>query len=105
MDDSAPDKPGRATYKLADELIWRVNQETLLQGKSITRNSAAETLHELRKYFKHLRYLIEFFRSLYPAVKLRVLIETLIDVQDSLGEYNDSSYSDGYGECIYPAER
>lgn len=90
MDDSAPDKPGRATYKLADELIWRVNQETLVQGKAITRNSAAETLHELRKYFKHLRYLIEFFRSLYPAVKLRVLIESLIDVQDSLGEYNDS---------------
>ncbi len=89
MDDSAPDKLDGATYKLADELIWRVNQEILLKGKSITRNSSAETLHELRKYFKHLRYLIEFFRSLYPAVSLRVLIETLIDVQDSLGEYND----------------
>ncbi len=89
MDDSAPDKLDGATYKLADELIWRVNQEILVKGKSITRNSSAETLHELRKYFKHLRYLIEFFRSLYPAVSLRVLIETLIDVQDSLGEYND----------------
>lgn len=88
-DNSSPERSGEATYKLADKLIWGVNQKTLLKGKSITRKSDAESLHELRKSFKHLRYLIEFFRSLYPAVKLRVLIQTLIDVQDSLGEFND----------------
>jgi len=84
-----PDKPSQAIYKLADELIWEMYQHTIEQGNAITRNSKAEALHELRKNFKKLRYLIEFFRSIYPAGKLRVLIHTLIALQDNLGEFND----------------
>jgi CHAD domain-containing protein len=83
------DKPGKPVYKLADELLWEINQKTLEQGKTITRNSDAETLHDLRKSFKQLRYLTEFFSSLYPAVELRVLIQSLTDIQDNLGIYND----------------
>ena len=83
------DKPGKAVCKLADELLWDINQQTLKQGKTITDNSDAETLHNLRKTFKQQRYLTEFFSSLYPAVELRVLIQTLTDVQDNLGVFND----------------
>ncbi len=88
-ENSTPDKPGKAVYKLADEQFWEINQRAVKQGKTITDNSDAEAFHELRKTFKHLRYLIEFFQGLYPAVKLREVIQTLTDVQDNLGEFND----------------
>ncbi|MDT8282430.1 MAG: CHAD domain-containing protein, partial [Gammaproteobacteria bacterium] len=83
------DKAGIAIYKLADELLWQITQHVVKQGKTITDKSDAEAVHELRKTFKQLRYLIDFFQGLYPAVQLRDLIQTLIDVQDELGEFND----------------
>jgi CHAD domain-containing protein len=89
------DKPGIAIYKLADEKLWQITQLALKQGNTITDNSDAEAVHELRKIFKQLRYLIDFFQGLYPAVQLRELIQTLIDVQDELGEFNDRSIQIG----------
>jgi CHAD domain-containing protein len=86
--DNTHGRPERTVRELADEKLWAINQSVLEQGKTIN-NSDAETLHDLRKTFKQLRYLIEFFRGLYPAVELRVLSQTLIDVQDDLGEFND----------------
>ncbi len=83
---------GKPVYKLADELLREVNQQTLKQGKTITRDSDAETLHSLRKTFKQLRYLMEFFSSLYPAVELRVLTQSLTDIQDNLGLFNDRHF-------------
>ena len=83
---------GKPIYKLADELLREVNQQTLKQGKTITRDSDAETLHNLRKTFKQLRYLMEFFSSLYPAVELRVLTQSLTDIQDNLGVFNDRHF-------------
>jgi CHAD domain-containing protein len=80
---------GKAVFKLADEFLWDINKQTLQQGKAVAKSSDTEQLHDLRKTFKKLRYLTEFFRSLYPAVTLRSLLESLIDVQDSLGEFND----------------
>jgi len=88
----AADNPGKPVYKLADELLREVNRQTLAQGKTITRNSDAETLHSLRKSFKQLRYLMEFFSSLYPAVELRVLTQSLTDIQDNLGLFNDRHF-------------
>ena len=84
-----PDKPSIAVYKLADELLWDIYQQTLAQGDAITEKSKAEELHELRKTFKKLRYLMEFFRSIYPAGKVRVLLKALTGLQDNLGEFND----------------
>jgi CHAD domain-containing protein len=83
-------KPVREVSKLSDELLCAINQKTLQHGKAIAKNSNAEAMHELRKSFKKLRYLMEFFRGLYPAGKsLRELIQTLVDVQDDLGAFND----------------
>jgi len=82
-------KQATAAYKLADEFLWDTNKQTLQEAKAITGSSDAVKLHELRKTFKKLRYLTEFFGSLYPAVKLRALLQSLIDVQDHLGAYND----------------
>jgi CHAD domain-containing protein len=91
-ENDAADDPGKPVFKLADELLREVNQQTLEQGKTITRNSDAETLHSLRKSFKQLRYLMEFFSSLYPAVELRALTQSLTDIQDDLGLFNDRHF-------------
>jgi CHAD domain-containing protein len=76
-------------YKLADELIWNMYQLALEEGSTITEDTEAEALHELRKTCKKLRYLMEFFQSLYPANKILELIQVLKGLQDNLGEYND----------------
>ena len=76
-------------YKLADELIWNMYQLALEEGSAITDDTEAEALHELRKTCKKLRYLMEFFQSLYPANKISELIQALKGLQDNLGEYND----------------
>jgi CHAD domain-containing protein len=35
---------------------------------------------------------MEFFSSLYPAVELRVLTQSLTDIQDNLGVFNDRHF-------------
>ena len=44
-----------------------VYKQMVKMGSSIDDDSPAEDLHELRKVGKELRYLLEFFASLYPA--------------------------------------
>ncbi len=89
MESFPPDKPSMAVYKLADELLWGAYQQAIKQGSAISRNSKAKTLHELRKTFKTLRYLMAFFLSMYPAGKMGELITALKALQDKLGKFND----------------
>lgn len=58
-------------------------------GKSITNESDDEILHALRIECKKLRYLLEFFSSLYPQEKTSLLIKNLKKLQDNLGDFND----------------
>ena len=51
--------------------------------------SPAEALHELRKQCKKLRYLMEFFQSLFPKEQIKQLIKILKGLQDNLGEHQD----------------
>ena len=46
-------------------------------------------LHELRIECKKLRYLLEFFSSLFPADKMDIIISQLKKLQDNLGDFND----------------
>ncbi len=80
---------GKAVSILADELIWNMYQLALQEGGTITNESAAEAVHELRKTCKKLRYLMEFFQSLYPARRIREILRALKELQDNLGEFND----------------
>ena len=94
LEDRKPTTPplentNKAVYMLADELIWEMYQLALSEGNAITDDSEAEALHELRKTCKKLRYLMEFFQSLYPAREIRELIQALKGLQDNLGDYND----------------
>ena len=58
-------------------------------GRAIDDDSPAEDLHELRKVGKELRYLLEFFASLYPADVVKPFIKTLKGLQDQLGRFQD----------------
>lgn len=58
-------------------------------GKSINNESADKNLHALRIECKKLRYLLEFFSSLFPQDKINTLIKNLKKLQDNLGDFND----------------
>ncbi len=75
--------------EIAHRRIWRMYRRVLREGRAITPASPAADLHELRKSCKKLRYLMEFFQSLYPTEKIRRLIRELKGLQDNLGEFQD----------------
>jgi len=79
----------RPVYELACERIWKVYKRILKEGRAIDAGSPATALHELRKTGKKLRYLMEFFQSLFPAEKFKELIRVLKMLQDNLGEFQD----------------
>jgi CHAD domain-containing protein len=59
-------------------------------GTAITEASPPETLHELRKKGKELRYLFELFGlPLYGEAAVRPIIKTLKGLQDVLGRHQD----------------
>ncbi|MBE0471996.1 MAG: CHAD domain-containing protein [Methyloprofundus sp.] len=74
---------------LADQRIWKVYKRLIKQAEAITEHSPAEALHELRKTCKKLRYLMEFFQSLYPADEVKELIKALKGFQSVLGDFQD----------------
>jgi CHAD domain-containing protein len=79
----------RPVYELACERIWKVYKGILREGRAIEANTEAEALHELRKTGKKLRYLMEFFQSLFPAAEIKALIRVLKQLQDNLGDFQD----------------
>jgi len=60
------------------------------QGGAITPESAPESLHDLRKRGKELRYLLEFFAPLYDPVAYKKVVGDLKQLQDCLGDFQDS---------------
>ncbi|WP_138380883.1 CHAD domain-containing protein [Luteithermobacter gelatinilyticus] len=87
--DEAASDALRPIKQVADKRIWKMFVRIIAEGRAITADSPAEDLHELRKTGKKLRYLLEFFQSLYPAGAIRGLIKTLKNLQDNLGDFQD----------------
>jgi len=94
----APSRPGadraakQATApikRVADKRIRRMHRRVLDEGRAITDASPSEELHELRKSCKKLRYLMEFFQSLYPAADIKELIKQMKLLLDNLGGFQD----------------
>ncbi|MDD1609869.1 MAG: CHAD domain-containing protein [Methylococcaceae bacterium] len=73
----------------ADKRLWKSFKRVLHEGEAITDQSPAEDLHELRKSCKKLRYLMEFFQSLYATNKIKMLIGSLKELQEVLGDFQD----------------
>ena len=75
--------------RVASRRIWRMYKRVLKAGRAITVDGPAEDMHELRKDCKKLRYLIEFFRGLYPDKTIKPLVKALKVLLDNLGEFQD----------------
>ena len=73
----------------AADRIWSAYRRVYKQGSAIEPQTPAEPLHALRIECKKLRYLLEFFVSLYPPREMRELIESLKRLQSNLGDFND----------------
>ena len=76
-------------YEVACKRIWRVYRRILKEGNAIMADTPAEALHELRKTAKKLRYLMEFFQSLFPSKQIKRLIGVLKSLQNNLGDFQD----------------
>jgi CHAD domain-containing protein len=74
---------------LANLRIWKLFRRVIKEGRSIHPETPAEHIHELRKTCKKLRYLLEFFRPLYPPEDINRPIKQLKKLQDYLGEFQD----------------
>jgi CHAD domain-containing protein len=84
-----PANAERPVKDLASERIWRMVRRVRSEGRAITPESPPGELHELRKSCKKLRYLMEFFQSLYPAAEIGPAIKTLKVLLDDLGSLQD----------------
>ena len=94
LDTAPPRRPALANAvkpvkSMADGRIWKAYKRVMDEGSAINDKSPAEALHSLRKSCKTLRYLIEFFSSLYPRGKIKEALKILKRLQDNLGEYQD----------------
>jgi CHAD domain-containing protein len=85
----AAPKAGRRIINVAQRRIYRVYRRIVTSGYQILENSDDELLHALRIECKKLRYLLEFFTSLFPEKKINALIKQLKQLQDNLGDFND----------------
>ena len=79
----------RPVIDVACNRIWRIYRRILKEGRAITPDSPAVEMHELRKTGKKLRYLMEFFQSLFPDREIKALIKVLKQLQDNLGDFQD----------------
>lgn len=75
---------------MADKRIGKLYRRVVRQGEALGKKSPPEAWHELRKSCKKLRYLLEFFRSLYPDAAIKRQIRSLKQLQDNLGAVQDT---------------
>lgn len=81
------DAPAR---ELASRLLGHRAAKLNKLGRGHKTKSESE-LHEIRIAAKKLRYAVDFFRSLYPAKKVKPYAARLKDLQDRLGSLNDAA--------------
>jgi CHAD domain-containing protein len=74
---------------LAQTRIYKKYRNVVKTGSQIIENTEDEMLHVLRIECKKLRYLMEFFTSLFASKKINRLIDQLKKLQDNLGDFND----------------
>lgn len=81
---------------LAQQRIFKQYRSIVDSINQILENIDDEKLHGLRIECKKLRYLMEFFSSLFPDEKLNALITQLKKLQNKLGDFNDFRVQQDY---------
>jgi len=88
---SAPVNALVSASDTAKTVIFKRFRKIIKSGGKITETTADEKIHRLRIDCKKLRYLLEFFASLFPAGEMKALIKQLKILQGNLGTFNDLS--------------
>ena len=88
-DATGPRRRRPTAAQLAVSTTGRAFRKIAAQGGAITPASPAQSLHDLRKRAKELRYLLEFFAPLHDPVAYRKVVSDLKQLQDCLGEFQD----------------
>ena len=91
------DDPAEQDVHDQQQTIWETASASISEQFVICQKRAEKTLkktsdsrlHKLRIACKKLRYLLEFFKSLYPEKETASLIAQLKKIQDHLGAFND----------------
>jgi len=85
-----PARKRRTVAQLAAARIGAAQRSALQAGQLISAASPPESLHELRKRCKELRYLVEMFGSLYDPAQRWQAVRELKALQDCLGAFQDA---------------
>ncbi|MEI8102465.1 MAG: CHAD domain-containing protein [Chlorobium sp.] len=81
----------RSTKSVALETIKRAWKKLLRRGRQISRETTDTELHALRIDCKKLRYLLEFFASIFQPDAIIPVIRQLKELQENLGAFVDAS--------------
>ena len=76
-------------YEYASAQIWKRYRKICRIASAIGPDTADVEVHDLRIHCKKLRYLMEFFASLFPQAAFKSLLKPLKILQDNLGMIND----------------
>ncbi len=76
--------------QLASSRIAGAYRRAIADGSGITATSPPDSLHDLRKRCKEMRYMLELFGSLHDPADQWQAVRDLKDLQDCLGEFQDS---------------
>lgn len=93
LDNPSPPADAAGLYlscrDFAARAIKKRFRRMLQQGEQLGPDSPDTMLHALRIEAKKLRYLLEFFHSLFPSEEVGLLVRHLKRLQNNLGDYND----------------
>jgi CHAD domain-containing protein len=81
---------------LARKRILKKYKSVVEAGNRISEGTDDRLLHVLRIHCKKLRYLMEFFASLFHPESVNTLIDQLKRLQDNLGDFNDLRVQEAY---------
>ena len=81
---------------IAGQKVLKAYTKMVKRGTRLADPPPPREMHRLRIDAKKLRYLLEFFSSLYPKKTLKQLIKELKHFQDILGGFNDAVVQQHY---------
>jgi CHAD domain-containing protein len=87
--DASAAKASRPILEVARQRIRRRCRSVVQLGTDLLAETDSQRLHALRIACKKLRYVLEFFVSLFPGKKTAILVEHLRTLQDNLGRWHD----------------
>lgn len=97
-DDARPPAPKSRVPigELARKRLRKAFARTIAIGSSVNAASPDADIHALRIQCKKLRYLLEFFRSLFASGEVDRVVKALKGLQSVLGDFNDYSVHRDY---------